>query len=301
MVKKKGTPDNIGNPSYCLFGQKCLSDNAREKLKNQTQISDSDYKIKIEKAFNTNDEMDKSKLDLIVDDRTLDILGTENYLEELLMFKPFGPQGNKLYSNFPLNTYIKQMNLVEPTFFGFKSTIFDFADESISFNMGNSDDPNDLFKSDFNNQYLTYGCVLNTLTSEDAKRGIVGHWVGLFIDLRKNDQDFNTIEYFNSSGRSAPKKVNDWMEKLARYIQEKTGEETKVIMVSNVQQQKGPSECGIYAWHFIMCRLFGIPYKEFRKDKISDEEIQKMRKIFFNKEEILQPKIKKLLKSRMMI
>lgn len=51
---------------------------------------------------------------------------------------------------------------------------------------------------------------------------------------------------------------------------------------NNIRQQHGGSECGVYSIYFITQLLFGVPFSEFIKIPISDEEMIKQRKIFFD-------------------
>lgn len=278
--------------SVCL-NNKCFSKNIRTKFANISNAS-KDYQAKIDAALNSDDKNDASKLKLMQDDRSLEILGTEAFLAELLNYKPHGPHGNKLFNNFVLNTAMKQLSIIEPTFKSYMCTLVDFVKGS-KFNAG--DDCLDNLMHD-NFDYLTYGCILNTLTSSGASKGEVGHWVAFFIDLRTEPI---TVEYYNSTGNNAPKEIFVWMESLAKHISEKTNRAAKAINVSNVRSQSGPSECGIYSFHYIVCRLYGIDYKQFRADKIPDKEIQKLRKLFFNDQNDLGAKITKELKSRIMI
>jgi hypothetical protein len=70
--------------------------------------------------------------------------------------------------------------------------------------------------------------------------------------------------------------------------------------VSNVVSQKGPSECGAYALHYIICRICGISYKKFREKKISDGSVEKIRKLFIDSSKI-KGEIKKLLRENCIV
>jgi Ulp1 protease family, C-terminal catalytic domain len=281
----------LGEKYSVCIGKECISSEIKQKFKSIAKSMPSDFSSKIENALNEPDPTGTKQLELMQDDRSMELLGTETYLRELLNFKAHGPHGNGLFNNYVLNTAMKQLSILEPTFKSYNCTLIDFAS---NFNSGDSS-PNELMHEDFIGKYLTYGCILNTLTSEGVAKREVGHWVALFIDTRT---PIITVEYYNSTGNNAAKILFSWMEKLAEHIKNTTGRESKAINVSNVRSQSGPSECGIYSFHYVICRLLGIPYKQFRVDKINDANIQKLRAIFFNDQNKLGAKISKVLSSR---
>jgi hypothetical protein len=155
-------------------------------------------------------------------------------------------------------------------------------------------DPNsELIRGIKDGTIFSFGTIPNTLVSSgDTSK--VGHWVALFGDFRGNNW---TIEYYNSTGQNAPAGMFKWMEELAATIQRECNNKCMAVNVSNVVSQKGPTECGIYALHYIFCRLAGIELKKLREDKISDEQITKIRRIFVD-EQKLSSAIKKVLRDK---
>jgi hypothetical protein len=255
----------------CAF---CFSDGA---VKLMRKIADEDYQTLISDAL-VNPDPNK-QLELLYDHRTITALGNELYVEEFTTrFKPHSPQKNELFNNFNINMVLTQLHLLEPTFKNFDCELMDFYNNPNSA-LGKSLDKNsELISGIKSGEILTFGTVPNTLlASGDTTK--VGHWVALFGDFR--GKKF-TIEYYNSSGSNAPAKYFAWMESLSKLISEETNCECQAINVSNISSQKGPSECGIYSIHYIICRLLGIPYKKFREHKISDNDVNKLRKLFLD-------------------
>jgi hypothetical protein len=295
-----GVPQLKEKFSVCI-GPTCISDETRQLMRDTAAKLDDEYKNKILAALDQPDEHDKAKLALMQDDKTLEILGTETYLRELLNFKAHGPHGNKLFNNYVLNIAMKQLQTLEPTFKSFDCTLIDFTESTPSSNTrAGLNYLGDLLNYNFGaSEFLTYGCILNTLSSAGAARGDIGHWVALFIDTR--GKDYISVEYYNSTGSNAAKSLFKWMEKLAEHITAVTNRVAKAINVSNVRSQSGPSECGVYSFHYVICRLLGVPYKQFRVDKIKDADIQKLRAIFFNNQDDLGSNISKLLKKHIIL
>ena len=282
------SPDKIFNSGPCVDGKFCFSEKALGLMR---QVQDKNYQALISESATPD-----SQLKLLYDDKTVDALG-DLYVEEFTTrFKPHAPQNNKLFSNFNINLVLQQLHRHEPSFKNFDCELMDFYNNPES-PLGKSLNRNsELLEGIKSGEILTFGTVPNTLLSTgDITR--VGHWVALFGDFRGSKY---TIEYYNSSGNNAPAKLFEWMNSLAKVIEEEIHCECIAINVTNIASQKGPSECGIYSIHYVICRLLGIPYKQFREHKITDADINKLRKLFLDESRV-KGKALNLIRSRMLI
>jgi len=106
----------------------------------------------------------------------------------------------------------------------------------------------------------------------DKHTGNGFHWVVLFIDLRRK-----FIYYFDSANNAIPKEVSVFISRLKE-------QHPKLQELNNkgVQHQQGGTECGMYILFFIISMLEGKSPKYFNKHIVSDEEVFKCRKIYFN-------------------
>jgi len=102
------------------------------------------------------------------------------------------------------------------------------------------------------------------------------HWVALFIDI-----DRRFIFYFDSTGDSTPKEIKRFINKV-----KKQGKALDIkfenIYENDVEHQKEDTECGIYALYFIISMLENKKPGDFLKKRITDNEMEKLRKLYFN-------------------
>jgi hypothetical protein len=97
------------------------------------------------------------------------------------------------------------------------------------------------------------------------------HWVSIFVDLERK-----FIFYFDSANEPMPKEVRTLIDRIR--------EQTPLReYTQNTQHQKGESECGMYVLFFLISMLNGKTPKYFKTHVITDEEVAKFRKIYFNK------------------
>lgn len=103
------------------------------------------------------------------------------------------------------------------------------------------------------------------------------HWVALFVDL---DKDF--IFYFDSNGDNIPKRIQVLIDRIVEqghHIQKNL----KVMSNKGIEHQKKDGSCGMYTLVFVLNLLQELREPDFFiKYKVSDEEVQKHRKIYFN-------------------
>jgi hypothetical protein len=137
-----------------------------------------------------------------------------------------------------------------------------------------------------NNEMKWYGVIYNTDTSDNTGQ----HWFAILINFstKGTENDPYLIEYFNSSGFNIQNKnFKEFLEKLALSISYETDKRTIFKKVTDIQHQSEETgNCGIYALYYIWSRINNIPLEYFNnpKNKITDEQMEYMRKILFRKE-----------------
>ena len=100
------------------------------------------------------------------------------------------------------------------------------------------------------------------------------HWIAMFVNILKGE-----INYWDSYGYKPPQEITNLMNKIK--VQLKNLGVNAKIQINNVRHQFKNSECGMYSLHFIIKQLKGISYEKVCKNKISDDEINDYRNIFF--------------------
>ena len=260
--------------NYGHDGQRgtCMSDGTAQRLLalgHNIQFNKVTIDVILNEKGKTIDE-----LGLLLDERVISQLGAATVLKEINEnFKPVGPVDWALFSNFVEDNVMRHLSRWDNTFLGLDVNLMDFQDYGGSLTKLNFTDNGIMYNGKI---YKTFGCVLNTMKmSGDLSK--VGHWVALFCDFR--NPNARTIEYFNSSGRSAPPELWSWMQTVPNCTP---------LNVSNIQHQKSETECGIYSIFFITARVCGICYKKFRETTISDERVNKFRKNMFNDQKALK-------------
>ena len=106
------------------------------------------------------------------------------------------------------------------------------------------------------------------------------HWVSLFIDVNKK-----IIMFFDSASSSVPKQISKF---ITNVKQQGLKENIRFESISNKKiHQSGGTECGVYSIHFII-EMLKQPDKAmqvFLHEKISDNEVEKYRSVYFNSPE----------------
>ena len=101
------------------------------------------------------------------------------------------------------------------------------------------------------------------------------HWVALFINLKKKG-----IYYLDSYGDKMPRKI----QKFTTMIKKQAAKlnETYTIEYVKRRHQYSESECGMYSLYFIIQLLKDRPMSMFQNQRIKDERMQRLRKLYFN-------------------
>ncbi len=98
------------------------------------------------------------------------------------------------------------------------------------------------------------------------------HWVAIFFDLKHK-----TMEYFDSYGYQAPKRVMDFYDKLPIGW---------TLKRNKKQHQHQNSECGVYSIHFIVRRLLGQSFEQTVNNVIADAKMNEFRKEYFDEKDV---------------
>jgi len=194
-------------------------------------------------------------------------------------FKPEGPKCNKEWlSNINIDNVLSQMKkkYENKRFLHIPFQMRDFMKNNTELAQLN-------WSKMYNNGYRTFGTVINT----DYSTGNGIHWFAIFGDFQP-ENDYYTIEYFNSSGELPLPEISFWMKKLRNELEEddqfkNSGKEIKDIIVTRIINQKSSSECGLYSLYYIISRLDGIPFTWFKTNRVPDEKMYLFRQYLFRK------------------
>lgn len=221
-----------------------------------------------------------------------------------LRFKPVGPRDTTaLLSNYDIDGTLQQWALKFPQFYCCPFAMADFetaggglAQVSLP-DVYRGSEPLQLGGRRIRRPCRTFACVLNT----DVSSGPGQHWVAVFVDMRgepdlrsdnrrsegaSNSRQPWSVEYFNSAGNPPFQSVARWMESTARALREAfPAREVQTVPVTRVVHQHSRTECGPYSLFYIRARLDGVPYEQFRRDKVTDAEMTQFRSHLFRRAE----------------
>lgn len=116
-----------------------------------------------------------------------------------------------------------------------------------------------------------WGIIFNL--DEHDKDG--SHWVGMYANFNNGN-----VYFFDSYGMEPEQRIRKFMRRCARYMKEKLNKSPKVDYNKMRHQYKG-SECGVYSINFILKMLGGEDFYKMNSKRISDEEINKCRAVYF--------------------
>lgn len=203
------------------------------------------------------------------------VLGSDK--EEFIdSFKPQIPKSwikdyNKWLSTFEIEDCLEQHLDADKNFYFYGAVPIDFYKCSVSdlcsFNM----------KTHLDKGETKIGIVFNTDPS--TKDG--QHWISLYMDLGKHNNDYPGIYYFDSFGRKPPKEIKELIKK-AQNQGEKCNCEP-YYFYNDYSYQKRNSQCGMYAINFIKKMLEGLSFEEYLNTKLNDQLMIELRKNYFIK------------------
>lgn len=232
----------------------------------------SDVINSLKKKYNCNSESC-----IFVQGEISDVLNSSEIQHHLkYRFKPKGPRNTTEWlSNIDIDDVLAQIEqkYSDRKFLHIKFQMIDF--EQTGSELGILD-----FAKKYKEGYRTFGTVVNT----DYSTGNGIHWFAIFGDFSDNKDKF-TIEYFNSSGEPPMDEIIVWFKKVKHQWGENFNKPIEDIIVSKIQHQKDNHSCGPYSLYYIISRLDGISYENFRNNRIPDSVMHKFRKYLFRDEE----------------
>lgn len=273
----------------------CISSITKELIKQfsyscnliNDKIEESDIVEKLKKNLNCDSEsciLTNPRFTTFV----TETIGSKDIInkELIINFKTKGPRDNtNLLSNTNIDETLIRWGKKFTNFFPCPFSMIDFNIILNKFGtinlkdiMTNKLSYTDLLSVSHNGPFNTFGCVLNT----DTSNGPGKHWVCIFVDCRSDL--LWTIEYFNSSGNPPCNDVVEWMECQRKNLSEIHDiNYIKTITVTNIVHQKSNTECGMYVLYYIRSRLDDIPYHYFLTNRIVDNDVTQFRKHIFRK------------------
>ena len=264
-----------------------------EKLKIDASVASGDPKTALQRMMKELDveyeheifEARLAKQIANVDDDECEHILRDHYL-------PPGQYRPKPLNNTEVDSVLDLLEIKHPDFFNLHINMIDFesyggtlhqlrlnindivAGKSVKFTMPETYDTKEMPAGK-----KRFACVLNS-----DKFGNGGkHWTCVYVDLRGPTV---TIEFFNSSGNPPYPQVREWAMKFERDlckspIAGKLTQQELFVIASEIQHQKGETECGVYCIYYIYHRLDGMDHRLFKKDPISDALVTEFRhKIF---------------------
>jgi len=102
------------------------------------------------------------------------------------------------------------------------------------------------------------------------------HWVASYADISSGK-----IYFFDSYGLPPAPQIRKYMRRLEAFCSNHMKIKNVVIDYNKEQHQKENSECGVYSLNFIIRLLGGGDFKKIEREKMSDKEVNKCRKIYF--------------------
>jgi len=157
------------------------------------------------------------------------------------------------------------------------------------------------FRSDEYNGTCLYKETCNINMKELLKQGIqyIGmvinldkynepgsHWVGLFICIDPKKSCFGAYYYDSYSG-SPPKMVGEFMKDLEKQANSIVKKYPFKIEYNHVRHQYGGSECGMFSMVFIirwmtaLKKQMHVTMDDIVKVRLTDDDVFKLRKVFF--------------------
>jgi Ulp1 protease family, C-terminal catalytic domain len=184
-------------------------------------------------------------------------------------FRPDAPQGRfDWLSTFDINDSMSQYEKRHNSFKFYGAVPMDFADIRSSINSAN-------YAKLVQSGITKVGIIFNL--DDSTQPG--SHWVSLYTDLDKGE-----ILYFDSFAVKPEQRVRTLMRKQAKFIMESKGIPLDKIKIESnkIQHQKNNTECGVYSMNFLIRMARGDDFEKLCNTPISDGEINKCRKVYFD-------------------
>jgi hypothetical protein len=205
----------------------------------------------------------------------------ENNLNEELLTYTFAPKSplkwkenhNTWLNSTDIEKVMKQYEHAYPCFRFIGPTPIDF-DKHIYNNKCVWDDLCNFELSKFIKEGVNkIGIIFNT--DPHDKSG--AHWISLFINLKKK-----FVFFFDSNGTKIPKEVKEFCNRVVSQGLQ-LGIDLTFDQNAPFVHQEGNTECGMYSLYLIITMVQDKhPYTFFKKTKITDEAMEKLRDRYFN-------------------
>jgi hypothetical protein len=221
-----------------------------------------------------------SELCIINNNAVKSYLGTATVEEELKRFKVPGPRNMNIGTDNDLSYHVlKKWSKLFKYFYPLEPTIY-----TSKFNMNTLDEVDiiGIFKGAPNIK-----AIGADITVSIRKNDTGWHSIGVFIDIRGDEDEEWSIEHFDSGGCPPSLSITRWMEmtakKLRVYRKEigLNGDVITTAVTNKLTHQNTCSECGLHTLIFIRRRLEGIGHRMFSQNKISDKYAKEFRRHIF--------------------
>ena len=181
---------------------------------------------------------------------------------------------NEWLSNYDIINVLKQYEEVYPCFEFIGTSFIDW-----NYKKDNKCITNELCNFKLQNKINNNKYKIAVIFNLDPHYKGGSHWVSLFINIKKG-----IIFYFDSAGDIIPDEIYNFVNCIIEQ-----GKKLTPPIIFNFDQnyplehQYGDTECGVYSLYFILNMLKDkkSPYF-FKTHPITDKEIEKYRKIYFN-------------------
>ena len=122
------------------------------------------------------------------------------------------------------------------------------------------------------------GMVFNTDPHDKSGE----HWFAVYIDLYgTNIKKKPHIFHFDSLAKEPKDEIVNFVEDIKKQCGSLNKGKKIDFLFNDIKHQHNNTECGVYCLHFLVSMLQGKDFKKYIKNKRSDEQMEKFRKIFF--------------------
>lgn len=258
---------------------KILNNKGTSKIDTESTLKElhNDISNEIKKSTDCSNEACWSTYDLIKKG-----LSIKDFNELISKFRPFLPEiwykePNKWLNTDDINNVMYQY---EKNFNRFKYT----GATPIDFDLKTKENEclvNELCNIDLqeikDDGHTCIGMVFNT----DPHNKSGQHWFSMFVDINGDNRKDKvpSIYHYDSVASDPPKRVL----KLIENIKDQ-GSKLDIdfdILFNDIRHQHKNTECGIYCLHFLISMLKGSVFDDYINKKLSDDDIEKYRRIFF--------------------
>ena len=195
------------------------------------------------------------------------------------MEKMFAPKSPKIWKDNPrewlstldIHNVMKQWEECDKTFRFLGASPLDYDKKLIYGECVWDDLCRFSLKREIDNKIRKIGVVFNL----DIHTKPGSHWVACYIDINKKK-----IYFFDSYGDPPPNRIMKFCKDVKKQGS-KLGKKYDII-INTTRYQHSNGECGMFSMYFIIQLLKGVDYNKLNADMLSDTNMSKFRKKFFN-------------------